>query len=206
MPIGLIVGDGAGRFEAVANGDAGPPLGRELEIADLLRFIRDRRIRNVVWITGDVHYCAAHHYHPSRARFTEFDPFWEFVAGPAARRHVRAGHARRRRSVPRSKFIGVPKGMKGNRPPSEGFQFFGTMKIDARTRAMTVRLHNLAGERALSGRAAGGEVTTSSGYSQASHLRAVARTHEPADPRPAKTICSSSSSLTKPRSSRSTLR
>ena len=69
-------------FEAFANGDDGPPLGRELEIADLLRFIRDRRIRNVVWITGDVHYCAAHHYHPARAKFTEFDPFWEFVAGP----------------------------------------------------------------------------------------------------------------------------
>ena len=51
MPIGLIVGDGADRFEAFANGDPGPPLGRELEVADLLRFIRDRRIRNVVWIT-----------------------------------------------------------------------------------------------------------------------------------------------------------
>jgi len=51
-------------------------------VADLLKFIRDRRIRNVVWITADVHYCAAHHYDPARARFTEFDPFWEFVAGP----------------------------------------------------------------------------------------------------------------------------
>ena len=29
-----------------------------------------------------MHYCAAHHYDPSRATFTEFDPFWEFVAGP----------------------------------------------------------------------------------------------------------------------------
>ena len=57
-----------GRFEAVANGDDGPPLGRELEIAALLKFIRDQRIRNVVWITADVHYCAAHHYDPSRAR------------------------------------------------------------------------------------------------------------------------------------------
>ena len=40
------------------------------------------RIRNVVWVTGDVHYAAAHHYDPQRARFKEFDPFWEFVAGP----------------------------------------------------------------------------------------------------------------------------
>ena len=86
-----------------------PPRGRELEIADLLRFISDRRIRNVVWITGDVHYCAAHHYDPARAAFTEFDPFWEFVAGPLhagtfgpehARRHLRPGGEVRRASRP----------------------------------------------------------------------------------------------------------
>ena len=69
-------------FEAFANGDDGPPLGRELELADLLRFMKTQRIRNVVWVTADVHYCAAHHYHPTRAKFTDFDPFWEFVAGP----------------------------------------------------------------------------------------------------------------------------
>jgi alkaline phosphatase D len=146
LPIGLIVGDGAGRFEAFANGDAGQPLGRELEIADLLRFIRDHRIRNVVWITADVHYCAAHHYHPSRAAFTEFNPFWEFVAGP-----LHAGtfgpNTLDGTFGPEVKFNGVPQGMKGNRPPSDGYQFFGTMKISARTRAMTVGLHNLAGER-----------------------------------------------------------
>ena len=146
MPIGLIVGDGPGRFEAFANGDPGPPLGRELEVADLLRFIRDRRIRNVVWITGDVHYCAAHHYHPSRARFTEFSPFWEFVAGPLHAGTFGPGTLDGTFG-PEVKFNGVPKGMKGNRPPSEGYQFFGTMKISARTRAMTVGLHNLAGER-----------------------------------------------------------
>ena len=146
LPLALIVGDGAERFEAFANGEAGPPLGRELEIADLLRFIRDHRIRNVVWITGDVHYCAAHHYHPSRARFTEFDPFWEFVAGP-----LHAGtfgpNTLDTTFGPEAKFNGVPKGLKGNRPPTEGYQFFGTMTIGARTRAMTVGLHNLAGER-----------------------------------------------------------
>ena len=36
----------------------------------------------MVWLTADVHYCAAHHYAPERAAFTDFDPFWEFVAGP----------------------------------------------------------------------------------------------------------------------------
>ena len=73
LPIGLVVRDGATAFEAIANGDAGVPLGRELEIADLLRFMRQQRIRNVIWVTGDVHYAAAHHYDPQRAQFKEFD-------------------------------------------------------------------------------------------------------------------------------------
>ena len=93
MPLGLVVRDGT-LFEAVANDDPGAPLGRELEIADLLRYIRAQNIRNVVWITGDVHYCAAHHYDPSRAVFTDFSPFWEFVAGP-----LNAGRLDRRRST-----------------------------------------------------------------------------------------------------------
>lgn len=143
MPIGLVVGDGA-HYEAIANAEPGAPLGRELEVAGLLRFIRDRRIRNVVWVTGDVHYCAAHHYHPSRAKFTEFAPFWEFVAGP-----LNAGtfgpNTLDPTFGPEVKFNGVQRGMKGNRPPSDGLQFFGTLTIDARTRALTAKLHNLAG-------------------------------------------------------------
>jgi alkaline phosphatase D len=145
LPIGVIVPDGPAASEAFANGDDGPPLGRELEIADLLRFIRDRRIRNTVWITADVHYCAAHHYDPSRAQFTAFDPFWEFVAGPL---HAGTfGPNRLERTFgPELKFAGVPPGMKGNRPPSDGLQFYGTLKVSGRTRAMTVGLHNLAGK------------------------------------------------------------
>jgi alkaline phosphatase D len=145
LPIGLVVPDSPAYYEAVANADNGPPLGRELEIADLLGFIRDRQIRNIVWITGDVHYCAAHYYNPARARFTEFDPFWEFVAGP-----LNAGtfgvkdldHT----FGPEVKFSGVPAGMKGNRPPSDGLQFFGTLRVAARSRTLTARLHDLAGK------------------------------------------------------------
>jgi alkaline phosphatase D len=36
--------------------------------------------------------------------------------------------------------------MKPNRPPSDGFQFFGTLRIDARRRALTARLHDLSGK------------------------------------------------------------
>ena len=64
MPVGMVVGDGPGRYEAVANDDPGEPSGRELEIASLLSYIKRERIANVIWITGDVHYAAAHRYSP----------------------------------------------------------------------------------------------------------------------------------------------
>jgi alkaline phosphatase D len=145
LPLGLIVGDGANRYEAVANGDPGAPLGRELEVADVLAFIKRERISNVVWITADVHYCAAHEYHPTRAKFTDFNPFWEFVAGPL---HAGTFGPGRLDTTfgPEAKFVGIPTGMKANRPPSDGFQFFGTLRVNAKTRALTVRLRNLAGE------------------------------------------------------------
>jgi alkaline phosphatase D len=148
MPLGLVVADGP-LFEAVANRDGGPPLGRELEIAGLLRFIRDRRIRNVVFITGDVHYCAAHHYDPARAAYTAFHPFWEFVAGPAHAGTFGPGELDRTFG-PEVRFLGIPQGMKGNRPPSDGLQFFGTLRVQAKTRALTATLHNVAGNRLFS--------------------------------------------------------
>ncbi|HEY8150767.1 MAG TPA: alkaline phosphatase D family protein, partial [Vicinamibacteria bacterium] len=145
MPLGLVVADGPTDFEAVSNGDAGAPLGRELEIADLLSFLKRERVRNVVWITGDVHYAAAHHYDPARARFADFDPFWEFVAGP-----LHAGtfgpNALDPTFGPEVRFLGIPAGMKPNRPPSAGFQFFGTLRLEARTQVLTAQLHDLAGK------------------------------------------------------------
>ena len=68
--------------EAIAQGMDGPPRGRELEIADLLAFIKHAGVRNTVWLTADVHYTAAHYYDPNKAAFQDFEPFWEFVSGP----------------------------------------------------------------------------------------------------------------------------
>ena len=144
LPLGMVVGDGPGRYEAVANGDPGAPLGRELELADLLRDLKRHNVANVVWITADVHYCAAHHYDPSRAKFTDFNPFWEFVAGP-----LNAGtfgpSTMDPTFGPEVKFVGIPPGMKPNRPPSDGFQFFGLLRASAKTRALAVELRDLAG-------------------------------------------------------------
>jgi alkaline phosphatase D len=82
LPLGIIVPDGPVNQESLANRDPGAPLGRELEIAGVLSAFKQSRVKNIVWLTADVHYCAAHHYSPERAAFTDFDPFWEFVAGP----------------------------------------------------------------------------------------------------------------------------
>jgi alkaline phosphatase D len=144
MPIGLVVRDYPDRFEAVANGDPGPPLGREHELADLLASMQRDGVRNVVWITGDVHYCAAHHYHPDRAAFREFDPFWELVAGPL---HAGTFGPNELDGTfgPELRFLGIPEGMAPNRPPSDGFQFFGTLDVDGRSGVLTAALHDLAG-------------------------------------------------------------
>ncbi|MBK5255592.1 MAG: alkaline phosphatase D family protein [Vicinamibacteria bacterium] len=146
MPIGLVVGDGPGRYEAVANDDPDGPSGRELEIADLLSFIKKERISNIIWITGDVHYAAAHRYSPEDASFTDFNPFWEFVAGP-----LHAGtfgpNPLDRTFGPSVRYLSIPKGMKPNQPPSAGLQFFGKGAIDGRTRELTVSLYDLSGKK-----------------------------------------------------------
>jgi alkaline phosphatase D len=148
MPIGLLVRDGATDFENLSNGD-GAALGRELELADLLKFIKQQQIQNVVWLTADVHYAAAHYYDPSQAQFQDFNGFWEFVAGP-----LNSGtfgpNDLDNTFGPQVKFQSIPAGLKANRPPSEGFQFFGTVKIDRESRAMTVALINLEGKQLYS--------------------------------------------------------
>lgn len=148
LPIGLMVPDRDTDFEAYANGD-GPPLGRELEIAGLLHFIRRHTIQNVVWLTADVHYAAAHHYDPARAQFTDFQPFWEFVAGPL---HAATGAPLPldRTFGPEVRFNAVPPGLTTSLGPAAGLQFFGTVRIAAATRVMTVGLHKLTGDRIYS--------------------------------------------------------
>lgn len=141
MPLGLIAADGS-NFEACANGDAGMPLGRELEIADLLRFCKEDAIRNMVWLTADVHYACAHYYDPAAAAFKEFDGFWEFVSGP-----LHAGsfgpNLRDNTFGPQLKWQALaPRGGMG---PADGYQFFGTVAIDGRSRGLTMQQFDLAG-------------------------------------------------------------
>jgi alkaline phosphatase D len=146
MPLGLVVPDGkTGHFENLANGD-GQPLGRELELAELLRFIKDSNIQNVVWLTADVHYAAAHYYNPTKAQFSDFKPFWEFVAGPM-NSGTYGPNSLDNTFGPEVKFSSLPPGNEvSNLPPSDKMQFFGTVKIDGDSKVMTVGLHNLFGK------------------------------------------------------------
>jgi alkaline phosphatase D len=144
MPLGLVVQDGEvspghARFEAVANGHAGKPLGRELELSQLLRTLKQRRVKNVVWLTADVHYTAAHYFDPAHAQFSDFDPFWEFVSGPlnAGSFGPNVADATFGMQVVYQK---APPTM--GLSPLAGYQFFGEIEIDAATAALTVTLRD----------------------------------------------------------------
>lgn len=141
MPIGLVVPDG-GDIEAVGQGDGGVPLGRERQLAWILREIHRRGVTNTLWLTADVHYTAAHHYDPARATFTDFAPFWEFVSGP-----MHAGafgpNALDPTFGPTQVFAAAPP--RANASPLEGYQYFGEVDIDGDSRTLTVHLRDLTG-------------------------------------------------------------
>lgn len=145
MPLSIIVYDDSRNktgSEAVAQG-SGPPRGRELEIADLLRFIKAAGIVNTAWFTTDIHYTAAHYYDPNKAQFQDFDPFWEFVSGP-----LHAGtfglNELDNTFGPEAKFIKAPGADRQNLPPSAGMQFFGHVKIEGASGQMIVTLRDRA--------------------------------------------------------------
>jgi alkaline phosphatase D len=143
MPLSLVVYDDATNkkgSEAFAQGD-GAPRGRELEIADLLRFIKASGVVNTVWLTADVHYTAAHYYNPDKAQFQDFEPFWEFVSGPL---HAGTfGPSELDNTFgPEARFIKAPD--RQNLPPSAGMQFFGHVRIEGTTGQMAVTLRDRA--------------------------------------------------------------
>ncbi|MFJ4848246.1 MULTISPECIES: alkaline phosphatase D family protein [unclassified Streptomyces] len=145
MPIGLVVPDsteGLPNIEAVAQGDPGAPLGRELQIAELLRFVKHRRITGTVWLTADVHHTSAQHYQPSRAAFADFEPFWEFVSGPLNAGAFPAS-ALDGTFGPERVFVKAPTA--ANVSPAEGYQFFGQVDIDGHSGDLTVRLREQDG-------------------------------------------------------------
>jgi alkaline phosphatase D len=136
LPIGLISED------AIALGN-GPPERREQEIADLLSFMKRAGIRNTVWLTADMHYTAAHHYHPNRAVFCDFEPFWEFVSGPLHAGTWGPGELDNTFG-PQAMFQKGCSAEQGeNLAPCFGLQFFGRVDIDGASEVMTVTLKDV---------------------------------------------------------------
>jgi alkaline phosphatase D len=148
LPISIVVPDaatdpvgGPKSMEAVAQGENGRPLGREIAFSRILS--ETKEVRNVVYLTADVHYTAAISYHPEQAGFTDFTPFWEFVSGP-----LNAG------AFPESpldgtfgaryEFVHAPKDK--DTSPAQGFQHFGEVTIDSDSRALTVNLCDASGK------------------------------------------------------------
>jgi alkaline phosphatase D len=143
MPVSCISKDGKTDYEALANGDPGAPLGRELELASLLAFVKAEGIRNLAWITADVHFAAAIHYHPDRAAFKEFSPFWEFISGP-----LHAGgfgpNKLDKTFGPEYRWKRAPA--KSGDGPGHGYAMFGSVRIDAKTKGMRVAQHGIDGK------------------------------------------------------------
>jgi alkaline phosphatase D len=151
LPLSLTVPDlnkdvAPGGMEAIANGKAGRPGGREAQLAELLSFIKARGIANTVWISADVHYASAIHYHPERAAFRDFDPFWEIVAGP-----INAGTGNLTMNPldptfgPTVVHTTMPEAVEDT-SPAAGNQFFGMGQIDDVTKQLTLSIHDLDGK------------------------------------------------------------
>ncbi len=85
---------------------------------------------------------ATHYYHPDQAAFQQFEPFWEFVAGP-----LNAGsfgpNALDATFGPTVVFQKAPPAP--NTSPLAGFQFFGEVEIDGHSGVLTVTLRDLDG-------------------------------------------------------------
>jgi phosphodiesterase/alkaline phosphatase D-like protein len=140
----LAVGRSRGHEQLVGFQESGGPKGRELEIAELLSHLKRQRVHNVIWLTADVHYCAAHYYDPARAAFHDFDGFWEFVSGP-----LNAGtfgpNSLDGTFGPQVVFVKAPPPGRSNLSPYSGLQFFGEVNIASQGEEMTVDLRDING-------------------------------------------------------------
>ena len=134
-------------LDSWANGP-GAPLGREFELAELFQHGLKNEVKNVVWLAADVHYAAAFHFQPERAVWKKFLPFWEFVAGPLHAGTFAPLHPPDNTFGAEEVFLGVPRDLAPNRPPSEGLQFYG--KMTASQRNLRVSLHQREGREIYS--------------------------------------------------------
>ncbi len=120
------------------------PRGARSEIADLLSFIKHAAYQNVVWLTADMHYTAAHHYDPEPRGVPGFRAVLGIRLRPAACRHLGPGAARQHLWAAGALFQkGCTAEQGENLAPCFGLQFFGRVDIDGRRGSMTVTLKDV---------------------------------------------------------------
>ena len=106
-------------------------------------------VNNIIWLTADVHYAAAHYYDASKAKTSDFNNFYEFVAGP-----LNAGsfgpNTKDATFGPQVLFEKAPAPGQVNLSPYAGLQFFGEVNIDKASKAMTVDFKDINGDSVFS--------------------------------------------------------
>ncbi|WP_315789558.1 alkaline phosphatase D family protein [Fischerella sp. JS2] len=122
-------------------------LGREVQLSQLLQFIKNEGIKNVVVITADVHYAAAISYEPERAVFKDFNPFWEFVVGP-----IHAGAFGQNELDPsfgpKYEYVRAPQTATSQLPqnlPPPNLHSFGLAEVNSQGQLL-VRIHDITGK------------------------------------------------------------
>ena len=144
QPLAVMIGSKRGGFDGFSSG-SNAPTGRELELLELLKYIKEARVKGVVWVSADVHYAAAYHFHPERAHTQEFNAFWEFVAGP-----INAATLGPKRLDPtfgpQVEFLSVKDSLRRGLSPLDQQQFYGMGEVDPMTQQLHISLHNLTGE------------------------------------------------------------
>jgi alkaline phosphatase D len=102
-------------------------------------------IKNVVFLTADVHFAAAIFYDPARAQFQDFEPFWEFVIGPI---HAGAFGTNELDASfgPRFEYLRAPStaGFTIQNLPPPHLQSFGAAEVTKEGR-LVIRIHEVTG-------------------------------------------------------------
>ncbi len=133
LPIAELGRDGRLELDGYAN-ENGPPKEREVELARILSTLKTRGVKNVVFVTADVHYAAVHRFDPGKAQFKDFDPFYELIAGPM---HATAFPLKAFDDTFGPELVWTNAEDKWG-TPAEPRQSFGLLRIDKKTRALGI--------------------------------------------------------------------
>jgi alkaline phosphatase D len=143
QPISFIIKDGRAAFDGIANID-GAPRGKEIEFSELLFALKQNDIKNILFLSGGVNFTAALYYDPTISKVKNFNPFYEFVAGPL--NGATEGLKKLDDTfAPKLLFSRAAENSAHKLSPLEGFQFFGEVNIH-RDGKLSVSFRDLVGK------------------------------------------------------------